>query len=172
METLDAIMTRRSVRAYTAEPIADNEIESLLRAAMQAPSAVNEQPWEFVVIRDRAVLDQVPSFSPYAAMAKTAPLGILVCADTRHLPIEGFWQQDCAAATENLLLAAHALCLGAVWTGAYPMEDRVEGFARLCRLPEGVVPFCFVVVGRPAHQTAPANRFLPDRVHENVWLGA
>ncbi|EJG08060.1 MAG: nitroreductase family protein [Methanofollis liminatans] len=168
-DTIEAIMTRRSVRAYTAEPIGDEEIESLLRAAMQAPSAVNEQPWEFVVIRDRALLDQVPAFSPYASMAKKAPLGILVCADTRRLAIEGFWPQDCAAATENLLLAAHVLGLGAVWTGAYPMKDRVDGFARLCRLPEGVVPFCFVVVGRPAHRTAPANRFLPARVHENLW---
>lgn len=169
METLDAIMTRRSVRAYTTETIADREIETLLRAAMQAPSAVNEQPWEFVVIRDRTLLDRIPDFSPYASMVKRAPLGILICADTRRLAIEGFWQQDCAAATENLLLAAHALGLGAVWTGVYPLEDRVAGFARLCRLPEGIVPFCFVVVGRPAHRTAAADRFLPERVHENSW---
>ncbi|MDK2974923.1 MAG: hypothetical protein PWP08_1294 [Methanofollis sp.] len=169
MDILEAIMTRRSVRAYTQEPVTDEEVETLLRAAMQAPSAVNEQPWEFVVVRDREMLDRIPAFSPHAAMAKQAPLGILVCADTRHLPMEVFWQQDCAAATENLLLAAHALGLGAVWTGVYPLEDRVEGFARLCRLPGGVVPFGFVVVGRPAHTMAPADRFIPGRVHENSW---
>lgn len=169
METLEAVMTRRSIRAYTAEPVTEREVETLIRAAMQAPSAMNEQPWEFVVIQDREMLNRIPAFSPYASMVTKAPLGILVCADTRNLPIEGFWQQDCAAATENLLLAAHALDLGAVWTGVYPLEDRVEGFARLCRLPGGFVPFAFVVVGRPVHPTAPSDRFVPSKVHENSW---
>ncbi|MEN6342686.1 MAG: nitroreductase family protein [Methanospirillum sp.] len=171
METLDAIMTRRSVRRFSKEPVDDATVDTLLRAAMQAPSAANEQPWAFVVIDDRAALDAIPSFSPYAAWAAGAPLGILVCADTRSLPFPGFWIQDCSAAIQNLLLAAHALGLGAVWTGAYPLDDRVAGFGRHCRLPSGVVPVGFVVLGHPAERPAPQERYTPDRVHRNTWGG-
>ena len=169
MEAIDAIMTRRSVRRFSDETLDDAAIEALLRAAMQAPSAVNEQPWAFVVIEDRIALDAIPSFSPYAASVLGAPVGILVCADTRSLPVPGFWIQDCSAAIENLLLAAHALGLGAVWTGCYPLEDRVAGFVRHCRLPDGVVPVGFVVLGRPAEKTEPQDRYRPDRVHRNAW---
>jgi nitroreductase len=173
MEAIDAIMTRRSVRRYTREPVDDATVQALLRAAMQAPSAANEQPWALVVIDDRATLDAIPSFSPYAAVVRGAPLGILVCADTRSLPFPspGFWIQDCSAAIQNLLLAAHALGLGAVWTGVSPLEDRVAGFARHCRLPAGVMPVAFVVLGRPAEEPAPQDRFRPERVHRNALSG-
>lgn len=171
METLDAIITRRSVRRFSDEPVDDATVRALLGAAMQAPSAANEQPWAFVVIDDRAALDAVPSFSPYASGVREAPLGVLVCADTRSLPLPGFWVQDCSAAIENLLLAAHALGLGAVWTGVYPLEDRVAGFARHCRLPEGVVPVGFIVLGRPAERPAPQDRYRADGVHRNTWEG-
>ncbi len=169
MDALDAIMTRRSVRRFSSEPVDDATIGALLAAAMQAPSAANEQPWRFVVIDDRAALDAIPSFSPYAASVRGAPLGILVCADTRNLPFSGFWVQDCSAAIQNLLLAAHALGLGGVWTGVYPLEDRVAGFARHCRLPDGVVPVGFIVLGRPAEEPAPQDRYSADRVHRNAW---
>lgn len=171
MEAIDAIMTRRSVRRFTDEPVDDAAVTALLRAAMQAPSAANEQPWQFVVIDDRAALGAIPEFSPYARWAKDAPLGILVCADTRSLPFQMFWVQDCSAALENLLLAAHALGLGGVWTGCCPLEDRVAGFARHCRLPDGVVPVGFVVLGHPAERPAPQDRYRPDRVHRNTWGG-
>jgi len=136
---------------------------------MQAPSAANEQPWQFVVIDDRAALDAIPSFSPYASAARGAPLGVLVCADTRNLPLPGFWVQDCSAAIQNLLLAAHALGLGAVWTGVYPLQDRVTGFVRACRLPDGVLPLGFVVLGYPAETPAPQDRYREDRVYRNTW---
>ena len=169
MEAIDAIMTRRSVRRFSDEPVDDATVTALLRAAMQAPSAANEQPWQFVVIDDRAALDAIPTFSPYASWARGAPLGILVCADTRNLPFPGFWIQDCSAAIENLLLAAHALGLGGVWTGVYPLEDRVAGFARHCRLPDGVVPVGFIVLGHPAEHPAAQDRFRGDLVHRNAW---
>ena len=105
METLDAIRTRRSVRRYLPDPVDESTLHSLLEAAMQAPSAANEQPWHFVVIDDRSMLDAIPTFSPYARPVRGAPLGILVCADTRSLVLPGFWIQDCSAAIENLLLA-------------------------------------------------------------------
>jgi len=169
MDTIDAIATRRSVRKYTDEPVRADDLRIMLEAAMQAPSAANEQPWEFVVIMKRELLDEIPNFSPYAHMVKKAPLGILVCADTRRLVIPGFWQQDCAAATQNLLLAAHSLGYGAVWTGVYPLEDRVMGFAQHCHLPEGVVPFAFIIIGRPAGTVPSEKRYREDRVHHDIW---
>jgi len=137
MDALEAIHTRRSVRQYTDKPIDDETIQQLLAAAMSAPSAANEQPWEFVVITDREMLDAIPTFSPFASMVKRAPLGITVCADTRNVIVPRFWVQDCSAATQNLLIAAHALGLGAVWTGVYPMDGHVAEFTKHCQLPEG-----------------------------------
>jgi nitroreductase len=169
MDALEAIQTRRSVRKYEKKEITDEIVEKLLSAAMSAPSAVNQQSWEFIVIKDREMLDAIPTFSPFARMAAHAPLGILVCADTRNVIIPRFWVQDCSAATQNLLIAAHALGLGAVWTGVYPMDDRVAGFAKHCQLPEGVVPLAFVVVGYPAETPPPQNRFDQDRIHLNLW---
>ncbi len=172
METLKAIQTRRSVRKYEKRAVSDEMVEQLLAAAMSAPSARNQQPWEFIVIKDRSMLDAIPAFSPFARMVAHAPLGILICGDTRDLPSPGFWVQDCAAATQNLLVAAHALGLGAVWTGVYPMsltDGRVIGFVKHCQLPEGVVPLAFVVVGYPAEMPQQQNRFERRRIHENVW---
>ena len=169
MDALEAIHTRRSVRQYADKTVDDETINKLLAAAMSAPSAANEQPWEFVVITDREMLDAVPAFSPFANMVKRAPLGILVCADTRNVIVPGFWVQDCSAATQNLLLAAHALGLGAVWTGVYPMDGHVAGFSKHCRLPEGVIPLAFVVIGYPVDLPLSQDRFRKERIHVNVW---
>jgi len=169
MDALGVIQTRRSVRRYTNQKITDDAVQQLLTAAMSAPSAANEQPWEFVVIRDRKMLDEIPAFSPFADMVKRAPLGILVCADTRNVVLPGFWVQDCAAATQNLLIAAHALGLGAVWTGVYPMDGQVAGFTKHCHLPEGVVPLAFVVLGYPAEEPQRQDRFDKKKIHANVW---
>jgi len=169
MDAIEAIETRRSVRRYENKQIDDESVKRLLSAAMNAPSAANEQPWEFIVIKDREMLDAIPTFSPFARMVTHASLGILICGDTRNVIAPGFWVQDCAAATQNLLIAAHALGLGAVWTGVYPMEGHVAGFTKLCQLPEGVVPLAFVVAGYPAETPPKQNRFDPDRIHANVW---
>jgi nitroreductase len=160
------------VRKYEKKEINDEIVEKLLSAAMSASSAVNPQPWEFIVIKDREMLDAIPTFSKFARMAAHAPLGILICGDTRHLISLGFWVQDCSAATQNLLIAAHALGLGAVWTGVYPMDPmdgRVTGFTKHCHLPTGVVPLAFVVLGYPAETPPKQNRFDPCRIHANVW---
>ena len=169
MEALEAILTRRSVRRYTPEPIPDETVRTLLEAAMAAPSAGNEQPWQFVVIRERAVLDEIPKIHPFTQMLKEAPLAILVCGDLTLEKHKGMWVQDCAAATENLLLAVRALGLGGVWCGVYPREDRVEGFRGLLGIPAHVVPFALVALGRPAQEQGPANRYTEARVHVNRW---
>lgn len=169
MELFEAIHTRRSIRKFEDAPVSDETVREILEAAMNAPSAGNAQPWHFVVVRDRALREAVPSFSPYAGMVAHAPLGILVCAE---LPLEkypGYWVQDCSAATQNLLLAAHGKGLGAVWTGVHPMRDREEGFRKLLGLPETVMPLAFVVLGHPAQESGRRDRFRPERIHADRW---
>ena len=169
MELKDAIHGRRSVRAFSAEPVPDSALHELLAAAMQAPSAGNEQPWQFVAIDDRGILDEIPEISPYAPMCRVAPLAVLVCGDMREVRHAGYWVQDCSAATENLLLTAHALGLGAVWTGVHPNPAREAGFRRLLFLPDEVVPMALVAIGVPAERPLPAPRFNAARVHRNGW---
>ena len=169
MDTLEAIRTRRSIRRYKAQAIREAELRTIVAAGMSAPSAGNEQPWHFIVIKDRRLLEAIPRLNPYAAMARDASVAILVCGDLRLERFKGFWVQDCAAATQNMLLAAHALGLGAVWTGIYPLPDRVEGFKKLFNLPEDVIPFALIPLGYPDQAYRSEDRFKPERIHEEVW---
>ena len=169
MEVMKAILTRRSIRQYTAQPVPDEVITDLLRAAMSAPSAGNQQAWQFVVVDDRQILDEIPTIHPYSQMLKQAPVAILVCGDRALETNKGYWVQDCSAATQNLLLAAHARGLGAVWLGVYPREERVAALREIFGLPEHVVPLALVSVGYPAEEKPAANRYAPARVHRNRW---
>jgi nitroreductase len=169
MQTMECIFTRRSVRAYDDAPVSDQAVEQVLQAAMSAPSAGNAQPWLFLVIRDRALLDAVPEFHPYCKMIRKAPVAVLVCGDTAAEKYPGYWVQDCSAATQNLLLAAHDLGLGAVWTGIYPDKDRVGGCRRLFKLPANVVPLALVPMGVPAEDKPRAQRWDPAKVRRDVW---
>lgn len=169
MEVFEAILTRRSIRKYQRKPVGDDVVRQLLTAAMSAPSARNSQPWEFVVLTDRATLEKASRVNPYAGMAAEAPLAIVVCADPRRETSSGYWMVDCAAAVENMLLAAHGLGLGAVWTGIYPRPERISGFRQLLGVPEAVVPHTMVVVGYPAEERAAEERFDGERVHRERW---
>lgn len=169
MEAYEAILTRRSIRAYTAEPVSAELIHKLLVAAMSAPSAGNQQPWQFVVVTERRLLDALADLLPFGKMLKQAPLAVAVCGDAKGQPREGYWVQDCSAATENLLLAAHALGLGAVWLGVYPREERVAGVRSILSIPERVTPLCVVAIGHPAEPAGPADRYREERVHWNGW---
>jgi nitroreductase len=169
MDTLEAILTRRSVRTYTDEPVTERNIQTMLRAAMNAPSAGNQRPWHFVVINKRDILAAIPDFHPYSSMLLQAPLAILVCGDPRVERSEGFWVQDCAAATQNLLLAARALDLGAVWLGVHPREEREKGLRDLLKLPRCIVPFALVAIGHTAVEQMQIDRYNEERVHYNSW---
>ena len=169
MDAIEAIRTRRSIRRYTREPVPDDVIAEILKAAMSAPSAGNQQPWQFVIITDRGLCEEIPTFHPYAQMVREAPVAILVCGDLRLESYQGYWVQDCSAATQNILLAAHAKGLGAVWVGIYPKEDRVKRLQKLLGLPNQVIPLALIPVGIPAERVPPANRFDPARVHRNRW---
>jgi len=169
MDTIKAIHNRRSVRNYQDKPVADELITKILAAGMAAPSARNQQPWEFVVITDKIILEKIPSINPFTQMAAKAPLAILICGNLELETTSGYWVIDCAAATQNMLLCAHALGLGAVWTGTYPNEERMDGYTELLSIPEFVIPHSLIVVGYPVEQPPPEDRFKPDRIHYNEW---
>jgi len=169
MDVLTAIMTRRSIRTFDERPIPEEIRETLLRAAMAAPSARNAQPWQFIVIDHRATLMEIAARFPNAQPARTAPLGILVCGDLSLELSKGYWVIDCAAAAQNILLAAHGLGLGALWTGVYPRENRVEGLREIFGIPDHVVPHSLMLIGYPAESPEPVDRFDPKRIHHNRW---
>lgn len=168
---LDNIHNRKSVRQYTSEPVSEEHIQTILKAAMAAPSAVNYQPWRFVVINDRAGLDAMAEVLPFAQMLKNAPVAIVVCGETRWFDGEEnpFWQQDCSAATQNLLLAVEALGLGAVWTGVYPDLERSSKLSALLGLPSNVMPLCAVPIGHPAGDDKPKDKWKPENIHYGKW---
>jgi nitroreductase len=169
MNGLDTIMTRRSVRSFTDELVSDEQIETLLRAGMAAPSAGNQQPWRFVVVHDRDLLDELSTTSPYASALTDAPVAVVVCADQRIEKHVGFWVQDCSAATQNILLAAHELGLGACWLGYYPVRERTAGLRRVLGLPEEVVPLCVIAVGHPGEAPKRVDRFEASHVRRDRW---
>ena len=168
------IMTRTSVRAYLDKPVEDEKIEKLLRAGMAAPSAVNVQPWHFVVVKDKSTLEKIAEVTPNARMAKDAPLAIVVCGDmTNEKPgmVREFWSQDASAATENILLQAHGMGLGAVWTGTYPDPKRCEAISGLLHLPSQIIPFATIVIGYPKGETTPKDKWKPENVSYEVYGG-
>ncbi|MBM3498990.1 MAG: nitroreductase family protein [Armatimonadetes bacterium] len=169
MDAIQAVLTRRSIRKYTGEPVTDEQLETLLRAAMAAPSAANKQPWHFVVVREAGLREAFTEFHPHAGMLREAPIGILVCGDTELELGDGYWIQDCSAATENLLIAAHAIGLGAVWCGITPRAERVAQTKALFGLPDNVIPLGIIAVGHPAEEKGPGERYQAERVHQDRW---
>lgn len=169
MNTLQAILSRRSVRSYTGQPVPEELVETVLRAAMAAPSAGNQQPWQFVVITDRKLLDAIPAFHPYARMVLQAPVAVLLCGDLSLEKHKDYWVQDCSAAMQNMLLAIHASGLGGVWLGVHPNAERVAGFRKLLNLPEAIVPLGLLPFGYPSEQPPSVDRYNPSRIHTNHW---
>lgn len=169
METLDAIKTRRSIRKFKVQPVSRDLINKMLEAAMFAPSAGNEQPWQFIVLEERKILDEIPRICSTAAMCRQASAAVLVCGDASLEKYPEFWVQDCSAAVENLLLAAHASGLGAVWAGIYPIKDRVEGFKKMFSLPDCITPFALIPIGYPEQVPTQPKRYKEERVHYNGW---
>ncbi len=168
MEALEAIMTRRSIRRYTGEQVSPEHERRLLEAAMAAPSAHNRQPWHFIVVRSRETLNKIPEYHPYSRMLKEAGLAVVVCGDNK-VQTTDFWTHDCSAATENMLIAANALGLGAVWLGVHPGEELVKKTRELLGIPGHVTPLCIVSVGHPAEEKPPADRYDESKVHKERW---
>jgi nitroreductase len=163
---LEVIAARKSVRKYLDKPVEEEKVTALLRAGMAAPSGKDLRPWEFVVVTDTAALHAMADGLPYAKMLAHAPLAIAVCGDVER---SSYWYLDCSAAAQNVLLAAEALDLGAVWTAAYPYDDRVAVVRDALRLPERVVPLCVIPVGYPAAPAAPKDKFDEGKVHREFF---
>ena len=158
---INNIMTRTSIRSFTDESLTGEQIETLLKAGMAAPSAVNKQPWKFIVVKNCEVLKRIADTLPNTRLT-TATCAIVVCGDmTKTLDgvARDFWIHDCSAATENILLAAHAMGVGAVWAGIFPNPDRVSQLRGLIDIPETLVPLCVVALGHPAENPEPKDKW-------------
>lgn len=179
---IDVLMTRTSIRLFTGEPVPAEQLETILRAGMAAPSAMNVQPWRFVVLTERERIDTLFGGGRRPEMFTTAGAVIVVCGQTNFMrkpwgqpdaPEELheniFWFEDCSAAAENILLAAHALGLGAVWTAGYPAMERIAPLAQALELPEDVLPLCIIPIGTPAENPEPKDKWNPDNIHWEKW---
>jgi nitroreductase len=164
---LSALFSRRSVRQYSNEPVSEADAKALLEAGMAAPSASNRKPWHFVAVTERAKLVQLAAIHPYGKMLASAGLCIGVCGDRAVSP--DFWVQDCSAATENILLAAAMLGLGAVWLGVHPRAERERELKQFLGIPENVGLLCLIAVGHPAERPAARTQYDETRVHRGRW---
>ena len=171
LDAITAIMTRRSIRNYTQHPVPEDLIKILVEAGMCAPSAFNERSQEFIVINDRKILDAIYNLNPKALQIKRASVAIMVCGNQgkEKFKGQGYWQLDGSVSSENILIVANAMGLGAVWTAIYPYPDRIAAVKKLLNLPEQVIPLNIIPVGYPAEQKAKENRFDPSRLHQNRW---
>ncbi len=168
---LKIILNRRSIRRYESREVTNDLIKSLLQAAMSAPSACNQQPWNFVIIQNRNILNELSEIHSGFDNLKAAPLAILVCGEPEAAKVEYYWEQDCSAATQNILIAATTLGLGAVWQGINPRggEDS-DIIRRILKIPNNIKPFSLISIGYPAETLEPSNRFNEKKIHyASTW---
>lgn len=169
---VETILNRTSIRVYADKDVEKAKETLLLKAAMAAPTAGNKRPWAFVVVRDKEIRKQIAAKLRSAGMVANAPLAVVICGDmNKRFPGDAadFWVQDVSAATENLLLAAHALDLGAVWCGVHPVPQRVKDISAILGLPENIVPLSVVAVGYPKAPQAPKDKWDESLVHQDKW---
>ena len=172
-DTLEVIFERKSVRNFKTDPVKKDDLETIVKAGMAAPTARDKRPWEFILIDDREILDKLADGLPYAKMAKQASAGIIVAGDLdkqnggKDSP---YWVMDCSAAIQNLLLAVEHLGLGAVWTAVYPNQDRIDAVkAVFPEMPENIMPLAFIPVGVPQGTDKPKDKYNPEQVRWNKW---
>jgi len=171
-DTLKTIFNRKSVRSYTDGAVSEKQLMTLIKAGMSAPTAVDKRPWDFIVITDKAVLLKLAAALPYAKMANQASAAIIVTGDLNRQyggKDSSFWMLDCSAASENILLAAESMGLGAVWTAVFPDQDRIQGVRKILGIPENIVPLNFIPVGVPVGNEKPKDKFDPKQIHRNTW---
>ncbi len=171
MEALEAIFSRKSVRNFTGEAIPAEKLEILLRAAMAAPSAVNMQPWEFILITNRDSLDAMADNLPHGKMLSQAGACIVVCAipELAHRKLKEYAIIDCTCASQNILLAVEAIGLGAVWVAVYPNIDRIEFVRKFLGIPKDVIPLNAIAIGIPTGVDQPKDKYKPSKIHYEKW---
>jgi len=170
-ELLKVILGRKSVRVFTGEKMDKETVNLLIRAGMAAPSSMNKQPWSFIGITDRAILNELGDGLPYAKMLKQAGAAIVVCGspDFENAELRDYWVQDCSAATENILLAVEAIGLGAVWTGVFPRKDRLDYVRKTLKIPPEYLPLNVLAIGQPATLTQPKDKYISEKIHWDCW---
>ena len=170
-ETLKTIHQRKSVRNFTDQEVSKEQLETIVKAAMAAPTAINAQPWQFLVVTDKTLKAKYAEGNRQAEMINKCSALVVICGDKTigNDRSWAYWDQDCSAATENLLLAVESLGLGAVWTGVYPGEERIKLVKERFELPENVIPLCVVLVGYPAGTDQPKDKWKPERLHWNKY---
>ncbi len=169
MDLFDTIFTRRSIRRYSDQPVEKEKVNKILRADMYAPSAVNKQPWHFIVFNKKETKQKIMDIHKNSSMLAGSQMAILICYDEGLQHDKGYGVIDCSAATENMLLAAHALGLGACWVGIYPRDNRIEALTKIFNLPQHIVPFAVIALGFPLEKKGTTERFKPDRIHYETW---
>lgn len=169
MDLFDALLNRRSIRKYKKQAVANNVLEKIIEYGMYAPSAVNKQPWHFLIFRDENSIKKLTEVHPNANMLKNASVGILICFDKELQHDEGYGPIDCSAATQNMLLAAHGLGLGACWIGIYPRQQRIDVLHKAFKLPEHVIPFAVISIGYPNELKTKPERLKKYRIHYESW---
>lgn len=171
---IECIMTRTSVRSYTDRQVDDSTINKILRAGMAAPTAANQQPWYFVVVTEQNLKDSITSTFEFTKMVSGCSFAVVVCGDMDNLfkgdiPDGGFWVEDCSAASENMLLAAHALGVGGVWCGIYPLKDREAELRQILKLPSNLTPLNVMAFGYPSQPVPPKDKWTPSKIHYNSF---
>ncbi len=168
METIQTIMTRRSIRSWSSEPVSEAERKTILEAAMNAPSAADARPWHFVTMDDPEVIKQFTGMGG-TEMLEESTFMVLVCGEQAKEIYPGFWPQDCSCAAQNMQLVAHDLGIGCVWIAVHPLEDREKTCRSILDIPENITPFALLAMGRPNEKHEPEYRFDAQRVHQNKW---
>ena len=163
---LNTIFSRKSVRNYTDREVAKDTLELLVKAGMAAPSGKNIQPWSFVIVNERQILDKMAEGLPYAKMLASTKQAIIVCGDPEK---SSYWYLDCATASQNILLAIEAMGLGGVWTAAYPYDDRIQVVREALGLPENIIPLNVIPVGHPQKMEEPKDKWDATKVHWNTY---
>jgi len=166
---MNSIFSRRSVRRYTSEKVSDSHIKEILKAGMCAPSARNQRPWHFIVVRDKAVLEALSRTHRYSDMVGAAPAAVVVCGDFSQQSYRDYWALDCSAAAENILIEAEELRLGAVWVAVYPRDERIAHVRSVLSLPPNIMPLCIIPIGHPAEKPELVDRFDESRIHDERW---
>lgn len=168
---MEVIFNRRSIRRYKNQPVEPEKIDRILRAAMQAPSATNQQPWEFIVVQKKEILEKLASISPYSKMTADAPLAIVLLANDDKMRMKHHWEQDMAAAAQNILLEAAYLGLGGVWIGIAPIEERMQAIREIFGLKSKLKPFCIIPIGYPGkgQEHKFVDRYDASKVHYDMY---
>lgn len=169
MDIQEALLNRRSIRKYKAQKISKDDLDSILKAAMYAPSAMNLQAWHFILIENRDVLNETTKSIPYAEMLEKSAAAILVCGDSLIEKNESWLLQNCSAATQNILLSAHGLGIGSCWIAIHGMDDVYKNIKSQFRLPENIIPVSLISLGSPDETVKAEERFKQDKIHYNKW---